>query len=188
MINTQKTRAGQGKEEALLLQIASLNTEEMGAEQVLGLLLYHLESEHNIPRSRLRQMLTEQREQANIPVSIFSKRLSALETIVKYMSENLGMKTSAIARQLNRNVRTIWTTRKNATRKYPERFIALSHERFLIPASALSDRKLSTLESVVLHLKETYDLSFHEIASLLKRDDSTIWTVHKRALKKRLAR
>ena len=58
-------------------------------------------------------------------------------------------------------------------------------ENLLIPSSILKDRTLSVLESIVEYLKEKRNLSYHEIAELLGRDDRTIWTVYDRAKKKR---
>ena len=54
-----------------------------------------------------------------------------------------------------------------------------------IPISVIGDRSVATLEAVVEYLKDTLDLSYHEIAVLLNRDDRTIWTSYKRAKKKR---
>ena len=54
-----------------------------------------------------------------------------------------------------------------------------------IPTKIFQDRRLAVLESIVLFLKEEQNLSFHEIAALLNRDDRTIWTVYHRVTKKR---
>jgi len=54
-----------------------------------------------------------------------------------------------------------------------------------IPVSVIADRSLATLESVVEYLKEVQNLSYHQIAELLQRDDRTVWTVYSRAKKKR---
>ncbi|HLD04640.1 MAG TPA: hypothetical protein VJG90_02875 [Candidatus Nanoarchaeia archaeon] len=54
-----------------------------------------------------------------------------------------------------------------------------------IPTKIFQDRRLAVLESIVLFLKEEQELSFHEIAILLNRDDRTIWTVYNRVKKKR---
>lgn len=185
MINAEKTTPID-QERSPRSRFGYLEIPEANTSDLMELFFSHLEAEHGFSRASLRKLLEAKKQEARIPLSIFSIKLSALETIVKYMSENLGMKTSAIARQLNRNVRTIWTTRKNALKKSPERFSALQQERFFIPSAALADRKLSTLEAIVIHLIETYNLSLHEIALLLKRDDSTIWTVQSRAQKKQM--
>jgi len=54
-----------------------------------------------------------------------------------------------------------------------------------IPSDIFRDRTLSVLEIIVEYLKEKKDLSYHQIAILLNRDDRTIWTVYNRAKKKR---
>lgn len=55
----------------------------------------------------------------------------------------------------------------------------------LIPSSIFKDRKLKVLEILVEWLKDEKNLSYHEIAVLLNRNDRTIWTVYNRAKKKR---
>jgi hypothetical protein len=185
MINAEKSPS-LGQEEALRSRFGYLGIEGARASEILELLLHHLEAEHGFSRDRLKKLVAAQKEEVLIPLSIFSDRLSALETVVKYMSENLGMKNSEISRLLSRNLRTTWTTYKNASRKLPERFSLEGPEHFFIPAARLAERRLSTLETIVSHLKENYSLSLHEIALLLKRDDSTIWTICHRAEKKEL--
>src|SRR3989338_1454055 len=44
---------------------------------------------------------------------------------------------------------------------------------------------LSPLESIVKYLKECLNFSFHKIASLLNRDDRTIYTTYSNCLKKK---
>ncbi len=55
----------------------------------------------------------------------------------------------------------------------------------LIPSSIFKDRNLSVLESLVEYLHTTENMTYHEIAKLLNRDDRTIWTVFNRSSKKR---
>ena len=52
-----------------------------------------------------------------------------------------------------------------------------------IPINLLSNRKLGILESVVKYLKEN-DLTYHEIAEILNRNDRTIWATYSKACKK----
>ena len=54
----------------------------------------------------------------------------------------------------------------------------------MIPSSAFADRSFSTLESVVVFIKDL-EHSNHETALLLHLDDRTIWTVYDRVKKKR---
>ncbi len=117
-----------------------------------------------------------------IPLDIFNKNLSSLETISKYCIENLGLNQKTIALLTNRSQKTIWQAYNSAKRKYPGKFILKSRKNF--PLSVLQNRKLSVLESIVLHLKDFLKLSYHQISKLLKRDYKTIWTVYNRAIKK----
>ncbi|MDP6641882.1 MAG: hypothetical protein QGF74_00675 [Candidatus Nanoarchaeia archaeon] len=118
-----------------------------------------------------------------IPSSIFNEKLGSLESIVKYLRENLNIKISKIASLLNRNDKTIWATYNKAKKKYPEKFKE-QESKANIPVSIISSRKFSVLESIVYYLKENYDINFHEIALILKRNDRTIWTVYQKAKKK----
>ncbi len=53
-----------------------------------------------------------------IPSSIFKNRdLSVLEAITVYLRDKKGMKYAEIARLLNRNDRTIWTSYQRAKKK-----------------------------------------------------------------------
>lgn len=54
-----------------------------------------------------------------------------------------------------------------------------------IPINIFLDRDLSFMESVVFYLKNELNMSYHEIAVSLNRDNRTIWTIYNRALRKR---
>jgi hypothetical protein len=116
-----------------------------------------------------------------IPVSIFRNILSPLEALVKYMKDNLKLKYHEIAKRLHRDDRTIWITYRNSKSKYVELEIS---KDILIPLSIFYDRKLSILEHLVLYLREERSYSNKEIAMLLDKNESTIWTAHTRAKKK----
>ena len=53
-------------------------------------------------------------------------------------------------------------------------------EELNIPVSIFNNYSLSALESVTKYLREELSLRYCEIASLLNRDDRTIWTVYSR--------
>lgn len=55
----------------------------------------------------------------------------------------------------------------------------------LIPSTIFLDRNISVLEAVVEYLKDKKEMSYHEMAVLLNRDDRTIWTCYNRVQKKR---
>ena len=60
-----------------------------------------------------------------------------------------------------------------------------STNSIVIPSSIFQDRELSVLEAMVEYFKEKKGMKYSEIARLINRDDRTVWTVYKRAKKKR---
>ena len=131
------------------------------------------------------ELLTKKIEKKEIliPVGVFSEKLSSLETIVKYLKENLGLKNKEIAKITKRSVKTIYQAYSSANEKSGKKF-EIKEAKYYIPASALTNRKLGVLESVVKFLKENYELNYSEIGRLLGRDPRTIWTAYSRGKKK----
>ena len=118
-----------------------------------------------------------------VPVSVFTNGASGLESISKYLKENVGMRYSAIANLMNRDDRTIWNACQDATRKASE--FSAEETSVKIPLSIFHDRSLSVLEAIAEYLKESMGLRYCDIASLLGKDQRTVWTVYSRAKKKR---
>ncbi len=118
-----------------------------------------------------------------IPITIYTNKLSGLEIIVKYLRENHSLQYNEIAVLLNRSQKTIWQAYNSSKKKYPSHFV-IRQTQYSIPLQILANRNFSVLESLVKYLKENYHLKLHEIASLLFRDQSTIWTVYNRSMKK----
>ena len=111
-------------------------------------------------------------------------RSSSLESVVKYLKENLNLKYSEIAKLLNRNDRTIWTTYSNSRKKFSKKFVVRDNKYF-IPALIISNRSFSVLGSIVSYLKDNFNLKYSQIALLLCRDQRTIWTVYNRKRKRK---
>ncbi len=127
-------------------------------------------------------------EYATVPLSAFKlSRLSSLEIIVKYLRENLQLSFRHISLLTGRNGVALAVTYRNARIKHPAKFSAGSSV-YDIPVSILKNRRLSVLENIVLFLKVSFSLTYHQIAVLLNRDDRTIWTVYQRAIRKRGAK
>ena len=118
-----------------------------------------------------------------IPVEVFNKRLSSLETVVKYLKENLKYRIADISRLTNRKYSTISTTYKKSKKKFPKRFDIKDME-YSIPILVFKKKKYSPLELVVSYLKNNYKLKFKEISKFLHRDPKTIYTVYSRYNKK----
>jgi len=123
------------------------------------------------------------KEQLFLPVSVFNKEQTVLESVVKYLKEEKNLSLSKISGILGRDQRNIWHIYNKANKKSSKKFSS-DKIKFWIPASIFSNTKLSALESVVSYIKDEFSLSYHEIALLLKRNDRTIWTVYQRANKK----
>ena len=125
------------------------------------------------------------KEEVKVPLSVFKNDyLSSLETIVKYLRENLLLSFKQIASLTNRNPIALAVTYRNAKKKMEAKF-AEEISPYSIPVSILQDRNLSVLENVVSYIKDTFGLTYHKVAVLLNRNDRTIWTVYQRAKKKK---
>jgi len=115
----------------------------------------------------------------SIPATIFSESLGILEALCKYMKENLEMNYSEIAKELNRDQRTIWTAYKKAKEKQKE-IIVVEKTLVFLPTSVLRNRELTTLESIVYYLKKK-GLKNSEIAKLVDRDQRNVWAIYSKA-------
>ncbi len=146
----------------------------------------HLKEDHKLSSKDVIDLFTiKVSEKIRIPVSVFDNgELSALETIVKYLKEELDLGYHKIALLLNRNDRTIWTTYNKALKKRKEK-LTVKETRFFIPISIFKNRRLSVLEALVSYLKDEYKLSYHEISILINRDQRNVWTVYDRRRRKK---
>ena len=125
------------------------------------------------------------RREIRIPVSIFKNReLSSLELIVKFLKQEAKLTNSQIATLLGRSQQVCWTTYDNACKKSPAA-LEIEFCDHDVPVGVLRDPALSILEAIVSYLYSK-GMTYREIAVMLNRDDRTIWTVHHRALKKRI--
>src|SRR3989338_7169912 len=152
--------------------------------QILKLALDEIKQKYNLNSDEILSLVEEKPVSKDIliPVSIFDENLSALESVCKYLKENLDLGFSKIALLLNRDARTIWTTYSNALKKRKERLI-VKESRYFIPISALADRKFSALGSIVVYLKDKFSLRYKEISVLLHRDERNIWAAYHRVKK-----
>ena len=124
-----------------------------------------------------------QRDELFLPDFIFSKRLSSLEAISKYLIEGCGLSIKEASILLGRTNKNIWYA-YNSSKKKSIRFI-WKKAGFVVPTAVLQNLDLSVLENIVVYLKEELDLTYHKIADILKRDDRTIWSVYNNANKKK---
>lgn len=131
------------------------------------------------------QLYKEKKPSLQIDISIFSdNNMGILESLVKYLKENLKLQYSKIANLLNRDDRTIWNSYRNAVKKHPKKFEYFAGKYF-VPLSLFADRKFGPLQGLVIYCKENLQINFHEISSLLGRDYQTVWLSYQNGIKKR---
>ena len=155
--------------------------EEKSPKELINLFLEYLKKDFEKSSSEFLHSIKH--EGIIIPDEIFTKKLTILEAIVKYLKENLDISYSEIAKLINRDERNIWHTYDVAKKKLKEKFV-LKDSEFFIPLSIFSNRKLSILENLVFYLKQEFNLSYHKIAVVIHRNDRTVWTVYQKAKRK----
>ena len=128
--------------------------------------------------------LARARRSRGIPISIFNPYLGALESVVKYMREELLLDYGSIASILGRNKGPIGLTYRRAKKKLKVRLDKSSKQS--IPFDALRANKkndFSVFESLAYYLAKTGH-DWHDIARIMHRHDKTVWTVLDRAKRK----
>ncbi len=154
----------------------NIDLDSLNSENIIKLLL------EKISETKKSRGLIEKRK--NIPLSVFkNKKLGILEAIVKYLKEECKYKYSKIAKILNRDDRTIWTTYNNA-KKRSKKPLYIKESDFDIPVEIFSKKKYSALESMSVYLRDKFELGYTDIGKMLGRNPKTIWTTYKRAKKK----
>jgi hypothetical protein len=138
---------------------------------------------HGLEDAELLYLIRKSDDSYYIPVEIFSQQLSPLEAVVNYLKNNKGVKLCKISELLIRDQRTVWTTYQHSLKKQ-KRLVLPEKSVAVIPISLLSNRKLSILENIAFYLTESKQMKLSEIAILLKKNTSTIWTALSRVKKK----
>ena len=112
------------------------------------------------------------------PYSIFIEELTPLQSIVKYLREELFYPYKRISDLLKKSTSSLRVIYGQSKKKFPGRLDVTSKD--VIPFSVLK-KKGSVFEHIVVYLKDVRKLSFKEISDLLKRDYQTIWTIYKKS-------
>ena len=115
-----------------------------------------------------------------VPLTVFCEKLSPLESVVKFLHENRNKSFSEISKLINRSYRTVWGAYEASLKKNKKRFEP-EQTKYVFPTEILASRRLSVLETICLYIKDNYGLSYKRIASLIKRDERTVWTAVNRA-------
>jgi hypothetical protein len=167
--------------ELLLKEIKQEYSKEK--QEIILLLTKEIKKKYKLNNKELVQLteIKEETEKQTIPLSIFKHKSGALESLCRYMKENLNIKYREIAGLLQRNERTIWTAYNKAKQKQPET-IEIKQEKILLPIS-IFNKKLTILEAIIIYLKKQ-NLKYVEIAELLNKDQRNVWTIYSRAIRK----
>ena len=160
---------------------SKLEDEEFKKLEEFKIFLNSIKEKHSLTFKDLKKVIFE--EEVFFPVEITNKKITFLESIVKYLKEEKNLSLHQISKLINRDERNIWHIYNKANKKHPKKFI-IKETNYRIPISILANKKLSALESIVKYLKERLLLPYNEISILLKRDHRTIWTVYQRSRKK----
>jgi len=121
----------------------------------------------------------EKHEDIFIPACIFNDNLSILESVVKYLKEDIHLKYCDIAKLLHRNDRTIWSTYSNSKKKFSGH-LKIKKCEYYIPVSIFGKKNFSVFELVVYYMRDKLHLKYSEIGLTMHRDQRTIWTVYNR--------
>jgi hypothetical protein len=149
-------------------------------KEIIEKIISEIQEKYKITRKEIFELIDV--KELKIPITIFNKNVGALESLTKYMKENLNMNYSQIAKLVKRDDRTIWTAYKKACEKYAEPFIIKETEVY-VPLEIFGDRNLTVLESVIVYLKNK-SLSYKYISELVDRDQRNVWTIYSNALRK----
>lgn len=152
---------------------------------LIKLAISNYQKRNNVPDSKILQIIGQVlrgEEEIMVPLSIFNKRLGVLESVVKYLKENLGLRNSRIAKLMNRDDRTIWATYNNSKKKHEEKF---QDSEAVVPISVFSERMFGALESLSIFMRDEMSMTFTAIGASLERSPRTIWTSYSKGMKKK---
>jgi len=114
-----------------------------------------------------------------LPISIFNRKLSILESVVKYLKEERNLENKDIARIIKRDSKSIWAIYNNSQRKFKGK-LRVDIDSLDIPFDIFANKKFSASECLIGYLKDKIGLRYSKIALLLHRNDRTIWTIYQR--------
>lgn len=134
----------------------------------------YLKKKYNLSEQEIFEAYDLRPSFSNIPICIFNSKLGIMESIIKYLKENINLKNNEIAEILKKNQRTVWSTYNNAKKKMSEKFVI--QDSINVPISIFCQKKYGALELLSEYLKEKYNLSYRKIGQLLERDERTIWS------------
>ena len=112
-----------------------------------------------------------------LPTYIFIRELGALESICRYLKDEVGLSSPLISQLLHRSTATIDISYAKAESKFPKDFVG-AESPYDIPLSFFSFSFIGVQEAIVGYLKDHYNLQFNQIANILNRNYQTVRTAY----------
>ena len=146
----------------------------------------HDEKELSLLKNLIDKILLQKLKETEIsvPISVFTKELSAGEALIKFLKENKKLKLSEIAKLINKKENAVWLNYNRAKEKSKSSFEEYFPEKINIPLRVFKIENLSYLESIVLYLREELRLSNNEIAAILKKSPQVLSIAYNRGKRK----
>ena len=180
-LKTQKNETASAvkfaKNKAVIKIVETIKNEK---ESVLIEVLELIKTQFNISSDDLAKLLMS--NEILVPIKIFAERkLSLLQSLVKYLKENKNHTNKNISDLLIKDNRSIWSAYEKAKQRKVEVFTITKNE-LNVPLSIFKDKD-SLLGPLVLYLK-SLGFSNRNIAEKLNRGETTISTIYRRSLQK----
>ena len=154
----------------------------------INFLINELKEKHNVDSDTILRLLSSQQEndpEDTVPLCILAERpLGILEAVTKFLRENKEMSFNQIAKELNRDNRTIWSA-YHVAKKKNDATLVIRSKTIRVPLRVFSERDIGLLESISVYLRDKKHMGFSEIGRLLNRSERTIWSSYHAAKRKR---
>jgi len=165
------------KNKAVLKIVETIKNEK---ESVLIEVLEIIKNQFNISSDDLAKLLMS--NEILVPIEIFAERkLSLLQSLVKYLRENKNNTNKKISDLLIKDNRSIWLAYEKAKQRKAEVF-TITKSELNVPLLIFKGKD-SLLGPLVLYLK-SLGFSNRNIAEKLNRGETTISTIYRRSLQK----
>ena len=158
----------------------SNNAEERFLKEMLSQIADRLKHKYSYSDDELFGLWNKE-DYIQIPVTIFSGKLSPKEALTKFLKEKYELGYSEIGKIVARDERSAWANYRRAIKKMPWPFDI--KDGMTVPVSIFNSEK-SVLEVLVSYLKDVKKLRNKKIAELLNKNPANVRTLYNRSNKK----
>ena len=134
-----------------------------------------------------------------IPLHIFyNKVLTPMQSVVLFLKKQ-DLTYREISYLINRDERNIWSIYNKAVKKLKKEklktekiknnnklFTEKQHKqtKLKLPLHIFHNKALTPMEAIISFLKNSHDLTYHQISILINRDERNVWTIYNNAKNK----